>query len=101
MYGNDPEVLFGAMGLPTFHAIGLFLQAAHPLAVGRSVVVFTPQYPDPPTIAHAQSVYGVSRAAGCNGIFAIPSFIEVPKFIRSLLLRILIKASMSRIGMVS
>jgi acyl-CoA synthetase (AMP-forming)/AMP-acid ligase II len=80
VYGNSQDVRFGAMGLPSFHAIGLQLQLTYPLAMGRGVVVYTPQYPDPPILAHAQSVYEVSKMAGCNGIFAIPAFIEVCKF---------------------
>ena len=32
---------FGAMGLPSFHAMGLLLQLTFPLATGREVIVYT------------------------------------------------------------
>ena len=65
------------MGLPTFHGMGLLLHLTYPLVVGRGVVVYTPQDPAPPVIAHAQNVYEVSKLAGCNGIFALPTYVEV------------------------
>lgn len=77
VYGSSQEIVFGAMGLPSFHAIGLLLQLTYPLAMGRGVVVYTPQYPDPPILPHAQNMYEVAKMTRCNGIFAVPAFIQV------------------------
>ncbi|EKM60508.1 uncharacterized protein PHACADRAFT_246502 [Phanerochaete carnosa HHB-10118-sp] len=64
------------MGLPSFHAMGLLLQMINPLATGREVVVYTPQYPAPPVVPNTQNVYEVAKLAKCTGMVALPSFIE-------------------------
>jgi hypothetical protein len=76
------------MGLPTFHGMGLILQIANPLVTGQPVVVHTPQDPAPPIIPHAQNVYEVSRAAKCNAIFSLPSYIEVSSYQEALKRRV-------------
>ena len=68
---------FGAMGLPTFHTIGLLLQLTYPLSTGREVIVNTPQWPAPPVVAHPQNVYEVAKLAKCTALFALPSFLQV------------------------
>ena len=68
---------FGAMGLPSFHAMGLLLQLTFPLATGREVVVYTPQWPAPPVVAHPQNVYEVAKLMKCTALLALPSYIEV------------------------
>ena len=68
---------YAAMGLPTFHAMGLLLQVTYPLSVGREVVVYAPQYPAPPVVPHPQNVYEVSKLADCTAMLALPSYVEV------------------------
>lgn len=77
MFGASRDVRFGAMGLPSFHAMGLLLQLTCPLARGREVVVYTPQHPSPPVIAHPQSVYEVAKLTRCTALLALPSYVEV------------------------
>ncbi|GJE98682.1 putative NRPS-like protein biosynthetic cluster [Phanerochaete sordida] len=76
VFGRSRDVLYAAMGLPTFHAMGLLLQLTYPLSVGREVVVYTPQYPEPPVVPHPQNVYEVSKLAGCTAMLALPSYVE-------------------------
>lgn len=64
------------MGLPTFHGMGFLLQVTYPLAMGREVVVYPPQYPAPPVVAHAQNVYEAAKATECTALLALPSFVE-------------------------
>jgi acyl-CoA synthetase (AMP-forming)/AMP-acid ligase II len=80
VFGSSTDIVFGAMGLPTFHGMGLLLQLTVPLNTGQPVVVYTPQNPAPPVIAHAQNVYEVSKAAKCNAVFALPSYVEVSTY---------------------
>ena len=74
---GDINIVYGGMGLPTFHAMGFMVQLAFPLATGREVAVFAPQDPASPVIPNAQNVFESSRMSECSAIFAPPSFIEV------------------------
>ncbi|GJE99727.1 acetyl-CoA synthetase-like protein [Phanerochaete sordida] len=75
-FGKTAGPRYGAMGLPSFHALGVMLQLIHSLATGAEVVVFTPQHPAPPVVAHPQSVYEVSQLGECAAMLALPTFIE-------------------------
>lgn len=79
--GSQNPVVFGAMGVPMFHIMGLHLQLCTPLVGGQPIVVFTPQWPDPPVVPHPQNVYEVGKLAGCTGLVAVPSYIEVLSFL--------------------
>lgn len=68
---------FGAIGLPTFHAMGMSIQLVYPLALTQAVVVHPPMYPAPPVVVHPQSVYEVAKLCQCNALLVPPSFIEV------------------------
>ena len=65
------------MSMPTFHTMGMLLHLAYPLSTGNEVVVYTPQHPAPPVIAHPQSTYAVCKAMRCDALIALPSFVEV------------------------
>ncbi|GJE96032.1 acetyl-CoA synthetase-like protein [Phanerochaete sordida] len=67
---------FGAMGLPTFHGMGILFQLCYPLCSSQAVVVNAPQYPDPPIFPNPQSMYELCRMAECTAVIALPSFIE-------------------------
>ena len=69
-------MLFGGMGLPTFHMMGLVCQMMQPLVMGKAVVVFAPQDPEPPVVPNPQNVFELSRLTRCNGILTTPSFVE-------------------------
>ena len=75
--GKCRDVRFGAMGMPSFHGMGLLLQLHLPLSTAREVVVYTPQWPAPPVVAHAQNVYEVAKLTKCTALLALPSFIQV------------------------
>ncbi|GJF00089.1 acetyl-CoA synthetase-like protein [Phanerochaete sordida] len=70
------NVRYGAMALPTFHAMGFMMQLVHPLATGTAVAVYTPQDPAPPVVAQPQTVYEVSKLCKCTAVLVPPSFIE-------------------------
>ncbi|EKM52250.1 uncharacterized protein PHACADRAFT_211524 [Phanerochaete carnosa HHB-10118-sp] len=76
VFGSSRDVRFGAMGPPTFHPMGLLLQATYPLVTGREVVIYTPQHPAPPVVPHPQNVYEVAKLAKCTALLAVPSFVE-------------------------
>ncbi|EKM50011.1 uncharacterized protein PHACADRAFT_130503 [Phanerochaete carnosa HHB-10118-sp] len=75
-YFSQDGVRYGTMGLASFHTLGIMLQLIHPLATGAEVVVYTPQYPEPPVVAHPQNAYEVAKLAKCNALAVSPSFIE-------------------------
>ncbi|KIP12189.1 hypothetical protein PHLGIDRAFT_371020 [Phlebiopsis gigantea 11061_1 CR5-6] len=75
-FGAVRGLRFGAMGMPTFHTMGMLLHLAYPLSTGNEVVVYTPQHPAPPVIAHPQSTYAVCKAMRCDALMALPSFVE-------------------------
>ena len=70
-------VRFGAMGLPTFHSMGLLLQMFFPLCSSQAVAVFTPQHPEPPVVPTPVNIYEACKATKSEGVIATPSFIEV------------------------
>ncbi|KIP12212.1 hypothetical protein PHLGIDRAFT_508051 [Phlebiopsis gigantea 11061_1 CR5-6] len=74
VFGSSASVRYGAMGLPTFHGMGFLLQVTYPLAVGREVVVYPPQYPAPPVVARPENVYEAAKATECTALLALPSF---------------------------
>ena len=76
-FGRSRDVRFGAMGLPSFHIIGLLLQLTYSLYTGQGVAVYTPQWPAPPVVVHPQNVYEVAKLAKCTALFALPSFVQV------------------------
>ncbi|GJE88440.1 acetyl-CoA synthetase-like protein [Phanerochaete sordida] len=69
-------ICFGAMGLPTFHAMGLSQQLFFPLASAHPVVVYAPQHPAPPAVPHPQSIFALARASGCSALSLVPSVVE-------------------------
>ncbi|KIP12187.1 hypothetical protein PHLGIDRAFT_62555 [Phlebiopsis gigantea 11061_1 CR5-6] len=73
---RQSDTRFGAVGLPTFHSMGLVLQIFYPLCTSRPVAVFTPQYPAPPLTPNAKAVIEACKLTGCQGLVAPPSFIE-------------------------
>ncbi|EKM59937.1 uncharacterized protein PHACADRAFT_206156 [Phanerochaete carnosa HHB-10118-sp] len=75
-YFSQDGVRYGTMGLASFHSLGIVLQLIHPLATGAEVVVYTPQYPAPPVVAHPQNAYEVAKLAKCNALTVPPSFID-------------------------
>ena len=75
------DTRFGAMGLPTFHSMGLILQVFFPLATSHAVAVFAPQYPSPPIVSSPKSILDVAKITKCEGLIAPPSFVEVHFFI--------------------
>lgn len=77
VFGSTQGLRFGAMGLPTFHAMGMLLQLSYPLSTGNEVVVYTPQFPAPPVVPHPQNIYEVALTTGCTALLALPSFVEV------------------------
>lgn len=64
-------------GLPTFHTIGMGLQALDPLTTGQPAGMFTPQEPLPPVIPTADKVLELSRVTNSNAIISVPTFLEV------------------------
>lgn len=78
IYGaHRSAVRFGAMGLPTFHGMGILLQLCFPLCTAQDVVVFAPQYPAPPVIPHHRNIYEACSSSGCDALIALPSYVEV------------------------
>ncbi|GJE97028.1 acetyl-CoA synthetase-like protein [Phanerochaete sordida] len=70
------KIRFGGMALPTFHAMGMLVQAFFPLASLQPVAVYAPRFPDPPETPNPASVLQLCKLAQCEGLIAAPSFIE-------------------------
>ncbi|EKM51563.1 uncharacterized protein PHACADRAFT_212203 [Phanerochaete carnosa HHB-10118-sp] len=66
----------GSMGLPTFHAVGMFQHVCNPLMSGSGTVVYAPQYPAAPTAPHPQSMYELAKLSGCTAMSLVPSVLE-------------------------
>ena len=74
---GSTEIRFGAMGLPSFHAMGLISHIYVPLSTGQDVAVFRPQHPALPIMPSPSSVLETAMATECQVLVAPPSFIEV------------------------
>ena len=65
------------MSLPTFHTMGMLTQVYAPLVTGFPIGLYTPQAPLSPVVPTPENVLEVSKKLGCNGIPAVPAFLEV------------------------
>ena len=65
------------MALPTFHAMGIYMQLYVPLATGYPIGLFAPRSPVSPVVPTPRTAIDASRAIGCNGIPTVPAFVEV------------------------
>lgn len=75
---DDPrELLLGAMSLPSFHAMGIFLQLFYPLFTGRPTAIFAPAYPRPPVVVSPDSTIQAMKQTNVNITIVVPSFLEV------------------------
>ncbi|EKM51562.1 uncharacterized protein PHACADRAFT_127221 [Phanerochaete carnosa HHB-10118-sp] len=67
---------YASMALPSFHALGMMQHLFYPLTSGEGTVVYTPQYPAAPTVAHPQSMYELAKLSKCSAISLVPSVLE-------------------------
>lgn len=71
------NVRYALMGLPSFHTIGVVMQLLLPLANAQTWAAYEPKYPAPPVVPTPQNTLEVAKLTGCDGILAVPTFIEV------------------------
>ena len=74
---RDHGVVWGAMALPTFHAMALYMQVLAPLATGYPIGLFAPRAPASPVVPNPRVTLEANRAIGCNAIVCVPAFVEV------------------------
>ncbi|GJE90357.1 acetyl-CoA synthetase-like protein [Phanerochaete sordida] len=69
-------VTWGAMALPSFHAMGIYIQLYSPLVSGLPVGLFAPKAPASPVVPTPRNTLEAAIAAGCTGIPTVPTFVE-------------------------
>ncbi|CAE6494569.1 unnamed protein product [Rhizoctonia solani] len=74
MYAQD-GVRVGTMALPTFHAMGVFLQVLIPLYVGYTQVLFAPSHV--PVVPTSNLTIEAAAIAKCSHMICVPAFLEM------------------------
>ncbi|KEP48049.1 putative acetyl-CoA synthetase-like protein [Rhizoctonia solani 123E] len=74
MYAQD-GVRVGTMALPTFHAMGLFLQIIIPLYVGYTQVLFAPSHI--PVVPTSNLTIEAAASTKCSHMICVPAFLEM------------------------
>ncbi|CAE6506561.1 unnamed protein product [Rhizoctonia solani] len=72
MYAQD--VRFGTMALPTFHAMGMFIQVLMPLYAGYTQVLFAPNYI--PVVPTPNLTIEAAVSTKCAFMMCVPAFLE-------------------------
>lgn len=57
--------------------MGFFNHVFYPLISSQAIALYTPQHPRPPVVFNPQSMYEIAQLTGCNGLFAVPSAVDV------------------------
>lgn len=70
-------LIWGAMALPTFHTIGIYLQICAPLSSGNPIGLYAPVDPAPPPVATPTNLLEACQATAVNCVTILPAFIEV------------------------
>ncbi|CUA71917.1 L-aminoadipate-semialdehyde dehydrogenase [Rhizoctonia solani] len=74
MYAQN-GVRVGTMALPTFHAMGVFLQILIPLYVGYTQVLFAPSHI--PVVPTSNLTIEAAVSAKCSHMVCVPAFLEM------------------------
>ncbi|EKM50221.1 uncharacterized protein PHACADRAFT_153694 [Phanerochaete carnosa HHB-10118-sp] len=69
-------VVWGAMALPTFHAMGIYIQLYAPLVSALPVCLFAPRAPASPVVPTPRNTLDAAVAARCTGIPTVPAFVD-------------------------
>ncbi|KAJ1310584.1 hypothetical protein OPQ81_007313 [Rhizoctonia solani] len=73
IYAHD-GIRFGTMALPTFHAMGMFLQTLMPLYAGYTQVLFAPSHI--PVVPTSNLTLEAAVSTKCAYIMCVPAFLE-------------------------
>lgn len=74
---RDRALLWFGGALPSFHAFGFIWQLILPLTCGLPMGHFPPSFPSAPIVPNPENTLQASRMMRCNGLPAVPAFVEV------------------------
>lgn len=73
---GDHKIVWGAMALPTFHMMAVYIQLYGPLVGGCPVGLFAPKWPASPVVPTPRNTLEACMTVGVNGIPTVPAFVE-------------------------